>query len=358
MNSSPDSPAPALSILCFGAGAIGTYLGGSLALQGHRVVFLERPRNVAVLQKQGLNLTLDDQTTQAIPPLTASSLPEALQNGPFDLILFALKSYHTDPALQEIQPLQDQMPPFLCLQNGVENENRLRNVLGEERVIPGTVTTAVRKEVPGTIIVEKKRGVGIARGFRLSIPLKQAFQDAGLNPRLYSDSQSMKWSKLLTNLLGNASSAILDLSPGQIFAHPELYRMELRQFREALAVMQAQDIQVVPLPGVPVPLLAGVIRYLPAWLSQPLLSKIVGGGRGEKMPSFHIDLHSGRSQSEVEDLNGAVVRAGESLGIPTPVNRILTETLLKMIQGEIPRDAFAGNPEKLLNKFPTARPGE
>jgi 2-dehydropantoate 2-reductase len=69
------------------------------------------------------------------------------------------------------------------------------------------------------------------------------------------------------------------------------------------------------------------------------------------MPSFHIDLHSGRSKSEVEFLHGEVVRAGEKYNVPTPVNRILTETLLALTNGEIPLDAFAGKPERLLAKL-------
>jgi 2-dehydropantoate 2-reductase len=65
------------------------------------------------------------------------------------------------------------------------------------------------------------------------------------------------------------------------------------------------------------------------------------------MPSFHIDLHSGRGKSEVGYLNGAVVRAGERYGVPTPVNAALTDSLLKLTSGEIPLDAFARQPEKL-----------
>jgi 2-dehydropantoate 2-reductase len=69
------------------------------------------------------------------------------------------------------------------------------------------------------------------------------------------------------------------------------------------------------------------------------------------MPSFHIDLYSGRPQSEVEFLHGAVVREGKSCGIPTPVNKVLTETLLALTKKEIPLEEFAGKPEKLLKKL-------
>ena len=73
------------------------------------------------------------------------------------------------------------------------------------------------------------------------------------------------------------------------------------------------------------------------------------------MPSFHIDLHAGRKKSEVEWLQGAVVRHGETTGVPTPVNRLLTETLLGMVRGEIPVEEFSRQPEKLLHLLENAR---
>jgi 2-dehydropantoate 2-reductase len=77
--------------------------------------------------------------------------------------------------------------------------------------------------------------------------------------------------------------------------------------------------------------------------------RAVGGGRGAKMPSFHIDLHAGRGKSEVDFLNGAVVRAGLKSNIPTPVNKILNETLLALTRKEIPLEQFAHQPLKLLS---------
>jgi len=118
--------------------------------------------------------------------------------------------------------------------------------------------------------------------------------------------------------------------------------------RETLSVMRANGIKVVDLPGTPVKLLALGVS-LPTLISRPLLKKAVGGGRGGKMPSFHIDLHSGRGKSEVEWLNGAVVRYGKERNIQTPVNKILTETLVSLTRGKVPIETFARQPEKLLS---------
>jgi 2-dehydropantoate 2-reductase len=160
----------------------------------------------------------------------------------------------------------------------------------------------------------------------------------------------MKWSKMLTNLLANASSAILDMTAHEIFQVSSLYHMEIRMLKEALAVMKAQGINPVDLPGTPVKMLAMAAKY-PEFLTKPLMINAVGSGRGRKMPSFHIDLHIGRGKSEVDYLNGAVVRAGQKYGIPTPVNKMLTEILLALTSGEIIMDAYSENPEKLLARL-------
>ncbi len=247
-----------------------------------------------------------------------------------------------------MRPHASQLPPVLCLQNGVENEAAIAEVLGSQKVIPGSVTSAIGRGAAGKIVLEKLRGVGIAAGHPLSGTLVEAFNQAGLNACLYASAERMKWSKMLTNLLANASSAILDMTPAEIFAHPGLYQLEIAQLREALAVMDAQKIRVVDLPGTPVRLLTWVIRRLPLAISRPLLARAVGGGRGGKMPSFHIDLHGGRGQSEVDYLNGAVVRFGNRAGVPAPANRLLNETLLRLTRGEIPLEQFYRQPEKLL----------
>ncbi len=338
-----------MRFLCFGAGAIGTYIGGSLALNGQEVVFVERPEIAAALGQRGLRLTLADGEHTVNSPRMAASVEDALADGPFDAAIFAVKSFDTAPLLASLAGVIDRLPPFLSLQNGVENELRLSEVLGADRVIPATVTSAVGRRDAGDIALERLRGVGIADTGPLAKRIYAAMQAAGLRPQLYASAQAMKWSKLLTNLVANATSAIMNMSPAEIFSDPRLYRVEVRQLRETLRVMQAQDIPVVNLPGTPVKALAFGLRWLPLALLQPLLKRAAGSGRGGKMPSFHIDLYAGRPRSEVEFLNGAVVRFGERLGVPTPVNRVLTDTLVGMTAGRIPKESFAGQPGRLVD---------
>jgi 2-dehydropantoate 2-reductase len=343
-----------MSWLIFGAGAIGTYIGGSLALLSQaggspqRVVFVERPEVAAQVRPRGLRLNLNGEEHTIASPHITGSLPEALALGPFDAAILALKSYDTQPFITGLGEAARSLPPILCLQNGVENESLLEFALGQGKVIAGTVTSAVGRREAGDIVLERKRGMGVAGGYPLSERLAAALSQAGLNAQIFPRPQDMKWSKMLTNLLANASSAILNLTPAQIFADPRLFRLERQQLREALSVMAALGIGVVDLPGTPVRLLGFAVRALPAGLSRPLLQRAVGKGRGSKMPSFHIDLHSGRRLSEVDYLNGAIVRFGAQAGVETPVNRLLNETLLSLTRGEIALETFAHQPEKLL----------
>lgn len=336
-----------LRVLVFGAGAIGTYIGGSLQLMGNQVTFLERPKVADELRKRGLHLNLTGTKAQIPYPSMADSVEEVIRLGPYDIGLFALKSFDTVPALEVLRPHMDAIPPILCLQNGVDNEPTLESVLGHNKVIAGTVTSAVSRKLAGDITLERLRGIGIAAGNRLSPKLVDAFNQAKLNARLYSNESNMKWSKLLTNLIANATSAILDMTPAEIFSYADLYKLEISQLRETLAVMGKQGIHTTNLPATPVNVLAiGV--HLPLWLSRPFMRRAIGVGRGGKMPSLHIDLHNGQGKSEVDYLNGAVVRHGEKLVIPTPVNRLLNQTVQELVSGKLPKDHFAHNPKKLI----------
>jgi 2-dehydropantoate 2-reductase len=345
-----------LRTLIIGAGAVGVYVGGSLALHGHQVVFLTTPSSAQQLQLKGLRLNLLGRKEYLPNPKVCISPQEALCLSKFDIGIFALKSYDTHTALENLQPFREKIPPLLCLQNGVENEEVLATALGHEKVIAGTVTSSISRSITGEVTLERLRGVGIAGDHPLSTHLCVSLNAAGLNATLYPHAAQMKWSKLLTNLLANATSAILDMTPAQIYAHPGLYRIEVAQLREALAVMKANKVSPVDLPDTPVHALVVAIRYLPEAFSRWLLHRAMGRGRGGKMPSLHIDLHSKRGRSEVTFLNGAVVRAGESTGVPTPINRHLTETLSGLVEGRIPIDTFLHNPERLLSQV-LSQPG-
>ncbi len=340
-----------MQVLTVGAGAVGAYLAGSLAQAGHEVRLFLRPAAAARIREHGLELRLSETERQNIALEVVGSAEEAFQSGPYDFVILAVKAYQVQAALSPFGPYKKQLPPVLCLQNGIGSEDQAAELIGASRVIPASLTTAVARLPAGHVVLERKRGLAVGDTHPTAAALVKALDEAGLNARLYSDAAAMKWSKLLTNLLANASSAILDMTPDEIFANPDTFVLEIRQLREALAVIAALNLQVVNLPGTPVRALAWAAQRLPAWASRPLLRRAVGRGRGGKMPSFHIDLHAGRRQSEVQYLNGAVSAFGGKLGIPTPVNTVFTETLLGLITGEEPPSNFAGNPKQLLGRL-------
>lgn len=337
-----------MKILCFGAGAIGSYIAGSLALIGNPLAYVELPANIETLKKNGVWIEDVDGKKHHLTRFDAfGSAEEAFANREYDLIILAVKGFNTDDVIRQLQLYDGNIPPVLSLQNGVENEEKLTAAFGEEKVIPCSVCTAISRGEAGTIKVAKLRGIGIADTNEISAELVRECDEAGLKPKLMKDGTAMKWSKMISNLLSNAASAIFNMTPAEVYANPVSFDLEIRQLRETLAVMKALNIPAVNIPGVPVSLLSFAVKHLPSFITRPVLTKAVGGGRGSKMPSFYIDLQAGRKESEVIFLNGAVSRKGHALGVPTPVNDAYTETLTGMASGTIPRDAYDHAPEEL-----------
>jgi 2-dehydropantoate 2-reductase len=336
-----------LNVICFGMGAIGTYIGGSLAAHGASVVYIEKKEMIAGAKKKGIRLQVGEKRILVPEVKITSNVAEALAIQPADVAILAVKSFDTASVLESLSGFEMTFPTILCLQNGVENEAMIARRLGEDRVISGSITSAVGRSGLGDVKLERLRGVGIQTGYPLSRTLIEWFNLSGLRAHGYASRPNMKWSKMLTNLLANASSAILNWTPGQIFSNPLTWQIELAQIREALAVMKSMHIHLVDLPGTPVVALMTLLKILPVRTSQKLVGVPLAKGRGAKMPSFQIDLYSGKTISEVTYLNGAVVRFAEKAGLSAPVNDRLCKLLEKISAGEIAKEEFTNQPEKL-----------
>jgi 2-dehydropantoate 2-reductase len=375
-------------VLVFGAGAIGSFLGHRLATAGHDVTLIGRPAYVCAVQEHGLILEEQehgkpavatsavvpgDGTTEAVttdhskqergPAFHGHAVYPAAVEGigdlptdqrPWDLILVTVKVYDTAEAARALAPYLSQNVPVLIVQNGVGGEGLAQGALPQATVISGVLTLSVSVLAPGHIRLETSRGglslaptqVGEDVG-----PWAALFATAGLRTATYTDYHAMKWTKLLLNIQTNAIPAILDMAPGDVYAHPALFVLERAAFREALAVMHALHLKVVSFPNYPVPLLAWAMQHLPTVLLRPVLSRLVASGRGDKKPSLQMGLAGGRQQSEVLYLNGAVVNHAARLGVQTPVNQVLLDTVLGIAAGRIPWDEFRGQPQKLLREL-------
>jgi 2-dehydropantoate 2-reductase len=345
-----------VKILVIGAGAIGCLVGGKLALANEQVTLVGRPAFAAAVATNGLRLQMG-YAEQSIRTVSAvGSTADAFSNGEsYDLAILTVKSYDTATALNELAAATPQPPVVLSLQNGVGNEEAIAAHFGTGHVIAGTLTTPVSVPAPATIRIDRPSfTMGLSKWSLLTpIPLVKAthaaFLRAGFKAKLYPHAQGMKWTKLLMNMMGNATSAILDQPPAQLFADARVVDVEIAAWREALAVMAAAHVPPVNLGSYPFAWLAPLIRVAPNALLRPILRRQVSGARGDKLPSLHIDLHQGKRKSEIGWLNGAVVERGKAVGVPTPVNAMLTETVASLLGNTAQQAAWKGNVARLVD---------
>jgi 2-dehydropantoate 2-reductase len=341
-----------MKFLIYGAGAIGGYIGGSLKLAGEDVTFLDRPEPVEMLRQRGITIHDKKYGTRNTKNLRLVTSPqEAFTGDSYDCVIVAMKSFDTEAAIRNLQSaLSSQQSAIVSFQNGVDNEPTIASLIGKENVIAGTVLTAIGVPQFGEIIIEKNRGVGVWSGHKLSKEIASALTRAGIHTQLYKNADAMKWSKMLTNIMANATAAICDLPTSKVLQHAGLYQIEIGALREALAVMKAKNIPVVGLPRTQTTVLAFAVRNLPPALYQPLLVRMVGGGRGDKLPSFHLDLKVGRAKTEVSYLNGAIARHAEQVGLSAPINQKLSEILEAIVAGKISWEEYRNRPDKLTRE--------
>lgn len=345
-------------LLVFGAGAVGSLVGGLASAAGADVVLVGRRKHLEVVDAHGLRVVIRRRVLEARPRV-AYSLQEGAGVLSPDLVVVSMKAGGTAEAARAVAgtwPRAEDRPAVLTLQNGVGNEETLGRVLGMDKVLSGTLTAAVAMDGPGRVIVAGGRG-GLALAdaeapentVRALDKLCGGFASGGLPAVMVAcDYRALKWSKLLLNILGNATCAILDLSPAEALAHRGVFMLERAAFREAVTVMDAAGIPACDLPGYPVRWLRRLLPGLPAPLAHRLLYRSLARGRGNKPPSFLLDLRAGRT-TEVSFLNGAVAGTADRLGLPAPVNAALTRCLDEITAGTAPWDDFRGKPSGLFS---------
>ena len=342
-----------MRVLVYGAGAVGGYLGATLTQAEHEVTLVTRQHMADFIQKRGLLLAEANNTSTRLHPEVVTSIRRAfLEDQQYDVILLTMKSYDVEEALNSLIAFgPDPLPPLITLQNGIGVEAEVKEALASGEIIAGSLTTPLSRPTPEQIQVERAdRGLALAP----TEPKQdinawvQLFADAGIDTVAHKDHEAMKWSKALLNMMGNATSAIINRHPRVIYEAKPTFELEMQMIKEVLTVMKALKLPVVDLPGAPATRLVTGVRRLPTFLLKPVLERLIDSGRGDKMPSFHMDLTSGKKKNEVLYHNGAVAAAGRRLDIPTPVNAALTDILLKMAQGEIRWTTYDGNPSKLV----------
>lgn len=347
---------PEARVLIIGAGAVGCFVGARLSLGGVAVSLVGRGPLVQAAATSGLLLS-EPEGERATGPLSAfTSLTDAFAAGSYDLAILTVKAYDTASVISELAAAAGATtagspPPVFSLQNGVGNEEQLSSALGPELVVAGAIETPLSLPSPGVVTAHRsKYGVGVAPvgSPALAAEVVGLLERAGLSVDRFDDYRRLKWSKLLLNLPANALCAILDWTPAQCMAYPTTAELEARAWQEAFRSMAGLRIRPVNLARYPLALLAPIAPRLPAsWLARGM-ARTVAGGRGSKMPSLHVALSSGK-RSEVNWLNGAVARAGMTVGIATPVNTTLTTILSDITNTPETWPDWRNQPQKLTH---------
>lgn len=296
-----------------GTGGVGGYFGGRLAQSGQDVWFLARGKHLDAIKSHGLRVHSVDGNF-VVPPAKFTDTPAAI--GPADVILFCVKSYDTEAAAQQLVPMLHDGTMIISLQNGVDNEEKLRRAIPRGIVFggvsyiystitaPGVITHTVgpTKIVFGELNDEPRRHGSEAKAI-LDIMLK-----AGINATLVSNIETELWKKFVFISSVGGMTALTRLTLGEILAVPETSTMLKDAMRETDAVGRAKGID------------------LPAGFVDSVFEILKKYDNNSRSSMYH-DVTHGRPL-EIEAFSGTVLRYGKALGIATPVHHAIYACLL------------------------------
>jgi 2-dehydropantoate 2-reductase len=295
-----------MRIAVMGAGAVGCYYGGMLARAGHDVMLIGRPQHVEAIERQGLRL--ETRTFDEHIRVSASTEASAVQGAQF--VLFCVKSTDTESAAGAIKPHLAPIALVLSLQNGVENADRLRALLAQE-VVAAVVYVGTEMAGPGHVR-HHGRGELVIEPSKASDTLARAMIAAGV-PTVISDNvRGALWAKLILNCAYNALSAITQLPYGRLVKGEGITAVMRDLVDECLAVAKADRVTI---PGD----IDAAVRQIAETMPDQYSSTAQDLARGKR--------------SEIDHLNGLILRRGEALGVATPANRLL-HAIVKLIESK------------------------
>jgi 2-dehydropantoate 2-reductase len=299
-----------MRIAVFGTGGVGGYFGGRLAQGGQDVVFIARGAHLHAIQTTGLRVD-SIKGDFVVSPAQASDDP--VQVGPVDAVLVGVKAWQIPDAAQAMRPLIGEQTIVVPLENGVEAPEQLATVLGAEHVLGGLCQISAFIAGPGYI-----RHVGIepyvafgemdGRPSERAGRLLQAFERAGVEAVIPADIQVAMWDKFIFIAAVSGVGAVTRSPMGVYRSLSETRRMLVEAMQEIFAVAKARGVNM---PG-------DVIEKRLLFTDNQPASVVA---------SMQRDILEGRP-SELMSQNGAVVRMGQVLGVPTPVNTFIYTCLL------------------------------
>jgi 2-dehydropantoate 2-reductase len=285
-----------MKVAVMGAGAVGCFYGALLHKAGHEVVLIGRSALVEAVRAQGLRLQAEG--TEELLPLQADSSPQAVQGA--DLVLFCVKSGDTESAGASIKPFLSPQCAVLCMQNGADNAERLTRVL-QRQAIAVAVYVAVGMAGPGHVIHYGRNELLLGTS-PWNESLLQVLNAAGIRTTVTDRILDTLWTKLTINCVWNPLSALTQLPYGELIRQPGIV--------ETMRVIVAECQAVATAAGI----------RLPESIWDDTFS--IGQSMAGQHSSTARDVARGR-QSEIDFINGYLVREGGRLGIATPVNRLL-----------------------------------
>ncbi len=303
-------------IAVVGAGAVGSFFGAMLARAGHRVTLIGRPAHVKAIESHGLQLDLAHADGVQIVRLHASTDFAALRTA--DLVLFCVKSTDTVAVAHSMAAHVAPDAIIMSLQNGVENVALIASALANP-VIPTVVYVATEITAPGCV-KHHGRGellIGSMQGFRLgNAPgvfsrIADLFASAQVPVRISQNVMADLWSKLLINCVFNAISGLTQTSYGQLAGVNGIQTTQSALVREVLAVALADGI---------------ALDEATAMQAVAHISNTMAGQKSSTAQDM-----ARHKISEIDHLNGFVLRRGQALGVPTPVNQAMV-ALVKLVE--------------------------
>jgi 2-dehydropantoate 2-reductase len=298
-------------IMMIGAGSVGGYFGAHLARKHLNVSFLLRPKTQAAVAQNGLTIRSAIGESFTVHPQSSSHLQDLPQP---DLIILGVKAYDLPEVMDQIEPILKSDTTILTLQNGVTIEDTLMMRFGRERVVGGVAFIYSKIAEPGVIDHYKKGMVTIGELMGLETPrllrIQELFKEAGIPCFLTEDIRKAKWEKMCWNCVFNPLTVLLNDHVAKALDAPELQPVVATIVREVSAVAMAAHR--VPLDG-------DMPEKVVKW-SQELR---------DIHTSMYDDWKSGR-QTEIDELNGYIVKRGREFGVPTPMNDMLTALIKGM----------------------------
>lgn len=293
-----------MRILVMGTGGLGGYFGGLLARAGEDVTFVARGAHLRALVEHGLRVRSVDGDF-ALPVRAVERPSDA---GPVELVLFAVKTYDVDGAGEAIRPAVGRETAVLCLQNGVDTEDRLTAMLGRGPVLGGVTYVAGAIEAPGVIrhtglpgdiIFGEMDGTVTPRVRTIDAALSRA----GIKSQVTAEIVRVLWEKFVFICAAGGMTALTRVVLGEVWDHAESREMFRGLMEETAAVGRARGIR-----------LDGVVERQMAFVDE-----LVHGSGYHTRASLYHDLAAGK-RMELDALCGAVVRMGREAGVPTPLS--------------------------------------